>query len=437
MESSPSLRRQLGVASSTALVVGATIGVGIFLTPGSMAKAAGAPGVLFAVWIGLGLMALAGALCIGELASRFPHAGGSYVYPREAFGPKVAFLYGWKCLIVMDPGLTAALATGVGLYASALWPWVDPRIAAVFAIAVGALANFAGIRWAAGVGQLLGFAKIATLVLVIVVGALVSNGDVSNFAPLWARGADSPPLVVGLASAVAAGFFSFGGWWEAAKLGGEMRDPARTLPRALAFGVLLVTAFYVATSAVFLYLVPLEEVNTAEAFASQVGRSLFGSHGALALSSIVLLSVFGSLLAFMTMVPRLYYAMALDGAAPRWLGTIDPATRAPSRAIALQTVLAVAVTLAGSFDAIVAYFVFATVAFLGLTVYGLFVLRRDLPVALTPVPLFPLTPAVFLAGIAVILALFAMGRPLESALGAGAVAIGLPVYSLFVRRSTP
>ena len=94
MESSPSLRRQLGVASSTALVVGATIGVGIFLTPGSMAKAAGAPGVLFAVWIVLGLMALAGALCIGELASRFPHAGGSYVYLREAFGPKLAFLYG-------------------------------------------------------------------------------------------------------------------------------------------------------------------------------------------------------------------------------------------------------------------------------------------------------------------------------------------------------
>ncbi len=435
MEQPPSLQPQFGVIGATALVASATIGVGIFLTPASMARAAGAPGVLFAVWLALGLMALAGALCLGELASRLPHAGGGYVYLRAAFGPQVAFLYGWKCLIVMDPGLTAALATGVGLYTAALWPAADPKAVAVAAIVVTALANAAGIRWAAPIAQGLGFAKIAALVLVIVAGLASTAGSGANFAQPWVRHAGSPPLFAGIAAAVAAGFFSFGGWWEAAKLGGEMRDAARTLPRALCFGVLLVTGVYVATSAVFLYLVPLEQVNTAEAFAAQVGRVLFGPRGGAALAAIVLLSVFSSMVAFMTMVPRLYYAMARDGAAPRWLGDIDPATHAPRRAILLQTALALVVTLAGSFDAIVAYFVFATVAFLGLTVAGLFRLRRRGPQAPAPAPFYPLTPLVFLAGIAVILALFAAGRPLESALGALAVALGLPVYRVFVQRS--
>jgi APA family basic amino acid/polyamine antiporter len=142
--------------TAAALVVGGTIGVGIFLTPASMAAALASPGLLLAVWLFLGGSALCGALCFGELAARYPTAGGGYVYLREAFGPRLAFLYGWKCLLVMDPGLTAALATGLGAYAAVVVPGLAPKAVAVGAILLVAGAYVAGIRMASGIGSFLG-----------------------------------------------------------------------------------------------------------------------------------------------------------------------------------------------------------------------------------------------------------------------------------------
>jgi APA family basic amino acid/polyamine antiporter len=244
----------------------------------------------------------------------------------------------------------------------------------------------------------------------------------------------SPPLLAGLAGAVVSGFFSFGGWWEASKLTGEVEDPSRTMPRALALGVLVVTVLYVAVSGVFLFLVPLEAVGSGETFAAQAGEALFGSRGGVVLSAIVLLSVLGSLFAFMTMAPRVYYAMARDGAAPAWVAHVDPRTGAPVRAIAIQAALAALIVVLGSFDAIVAYFVFVTVAFLGLTVAGLFVLRPRSGVPAVATPLFPLLPAFFIACIVVVLALLAAGRPAEAGLGVAVVALGWPIYQVRSRR---
>jgi APA family basic amino acid/polyamine antiporter len=429
------LRRRIGLAPATGLVVGGTIGVGIFLTPAGMAKALGSPALLLLVWAFLGLMALSGALCFGELAGRFPEAGGSYVYLREAFGPGVAFLYGWKCLVVMDPGLTAALATGLGAYAAALVPEVAPKAVALAAIAGVAAANLAGVRLAAGLGHALAVAKVGVLVLLVALGFLGGAGAADHLSPFVARRAGSPPLLAGLAGALVSGFFSFGGWWEASKLAGEVEDPERTLPRALALGVLVVTALYVLVSASFLFLVPLEAVGSGETFAAQAGEALFGPRGGGVLSSIVLLSVLGSLFAFMTMAPRLYYAMARDGAAPAWAAHVGARSGAPVRAILIQALLAGVLVLLGSFDAIVAYFVFATVAFLGLTVLGLLVVRRRSAAAAVAAPLYPWTPLFFLASIALVLLLLAGGRPLEAGLGVAAVACGWPVYLVRRRRA--
>lgn len=428
------LQRRIGLVSATGLVIGGTIGVGIFLTPAGMAKSVGSPALLLAVWTFLGLMALSGALCFGELAARFPEAGGSYVYLREAYGPGVAFLYGWKCLVVMDPGLTAALATGFAAYAGVLFPGVAPKLVGVAAIAVVAAANLAGVRLASGLAHALAVAKVVVLVLLVAFGLFAGRGDAAHLIPFAARRAGSPPLLAGLAGAVVSGFFSFGGWWEASKLTGEVEDPKRTMPRALALGVLVVTFLYVAVSGVFLFLVPLEAVGSGETFAAQAGEALFGSRGGAVLSSIVLLSVLGSLFAFMTMAPRVYYAMARDGAAPAWVAHVDPRTGAPVRAIAIQAALAAVLVVLGSFDAIVAYFIFVTVAFLGLTVAGLFGLRRRSAPAPVATPLFPLPALFFLGSIAVVLALLAMGRPLEATLGVAVVSLGWPVYRLRSRR---
>ena len=430
MESAGSLRRGIGLASATGLVVGGTIGVGIFLTPAGMAKSLGSPALLLLVWAFLGAMALAGALCFGELAARFPEAGGGYVYLREAFGPGVAFLYGWKCLLVMDPGLTAALATGLGAYAVVLVPGLPAKGVALAAIAAAAAANLGGVRLAAGVARALAVAKVGVLAVLVVFGLLGGAGEWSHLEPLVARRAGSPPLVPAMAGAVVSGFFSFGGWWEVSKLAGEVEDAPRTLPRALALGVLVVTVVYVAVSGAFLVLVPIEAVTSPETFAAQAGAALFGPRGGAVLSAIVLLSVLGSLFAFMTFAPRVYYAMARDGAAPAWVGRVDPRTGAPVRAVLVQAVLAALLVALGTFDAIVAYFVFATVAVLGLTVAGTFVLRRRSGPSPVGAPLFPLTPAFFLASIVVVLVLLLLGRPLEAGLGVAVVALGWPVYRL-------
>jgi len=187
-------------------------------------------------------------------------------------------------------------------------------------------------------------------------------------------------------------------------------------------------------SGVFLFLVPLEAVGSGETFAAQAGQALFGSRGGAVLSSIVLLSVLGSLFAFMTMAPRVYYAMAKDGAAPAWAAHVDPRTGAPVRAIAIQAALAALLVVLGTFDAIVAYFVFVTVAFLGLTVAGLFVLRRRSAPAAVRAPLFPVPAVFFLCCIALVLALLAAGRPVEAGLGVAVVALGWPIYRARSRR---
>ncbi len=348
----------------------------------------------------------------------------------------MAFLYGWKCLLVMDPGLTAALATGLGAYAQAVMPGLSPKAVAFAAILIVAVANWAGVRLAAGIGHVLAVVKVGLLLLLVAWGFLSGAGDTAHFLPFATRHSAAPPLLPALAGAMIAAFFSFGGWWDLNRLAGEVREPQRSLPRALAIGVGAVTLLYVAVSAVFLYLIPLDAVQSSEAFAAQAGTALFGAQGGRVLSGIVALSVLGCLFAFMTMAPRVYYAMARDGVMPAFVARLDPRTGAPSRAIAIQAGLAALLVALGTFDAIVAYFVFITVVFLGLTVAGLFRLRRLSPPAGFATPLYPLTPILFLVSVVLVLVLLAAGRPREAALGVGVVALGIPVYALFKRTST-
>jgi APA family basic amino acid/polyamine antiporter len=379
----------------------------------------------------MGAAAVCGALSLGELAARYPEAGGAYVYLREAYGPAMAFLYGWKCVLVMDPGLTAAFATGLGAYAQATLPGLAPKTVALVAIVIVAGANVLGVRLAGAIGHGLAVAKIALLLGLVVWGFASGAGDLARFTPFFARRPDAAPLVPALAGALVLAFFSFGGWWEAAKLAGEVRDPRRVLPRALSLGVGAVTLLYAAVSATFLYLVPIETAGSNETFAAQAGMALFGPRGGRALSALVVLFVAGALFAFMTFAPRVYYAMARDGAAPRFAGRIDARTGTPARAIVVQAALAAVLVVVGSFDTIVAYFVFVTVAFLALAVAGLYRLPPP-ELAAHRVPGWPWTPLVFLAMLLVTLVLLAAGNPRQAALGVAVVAAGVPVYRLFV-----
>lgn len=433
--------RQLGLRAATALVVGEVIGVGIFLTPAEMARALGSPLWLLVVWVTMGLLATCGAVCYGELACRFPEAGGGYVYLREAFGPRVAFLYGWMALLVLDPGLTAALAVGGASYAGQIIP-LSPlgfKAVAIGAVLTVAVINARGVRLSAGLLQLLTGVKLGTLLLLVVWGFGWGPGSLAHFSPFVARHAGSPPLPAAMAGGLMGAFFAFAGWWDLSKVGGELRNPERDMPRALLLGLGIVTAVYLVTSAVFLYLVPIESVTSGETFAAQVGTVLFGALGGRILAAVVVISVLGSLAAFMTAAPRVYYSMARDGLFLSAVGQLHPRFQTPARAILLQSGLACVLIVAGTFQQIVAYFFFATVLFVALTVSGLFRLRRTNPGPAAGKAFgYPVTPILFLA-FAVLTALLLLIRDARQALiGTAVVALGLPVYELVYRwRSSP
>ena len=435
----PALRRQLGLLAVTALVVGEVVAIGIFLTPAGMARSLGSPFWLLIVWLLMGVMALSGALCYGELAARAPQAGGGYVYLREAYGPGVAFLYGWKCMLVMDPGITAALAAGLASYVGyALGvSGVALKLIAIGSIVAIAVINVAGLRLGSGVMHALTALKLGALGLIAVLAFALHAGSWSNFTPFVAQHAGSDPLPGALAPALVGAFFAFGGWWEISKLAGEAKDPARTLPRALALGVTIVTGIYIVTSAVFLYLVPLERVTSGETFAAQAGELLFGPAGGRVFAWIVIVAVLGSLLGLLMALPRVYYAMASDGVFFKAVAAIHPRFGTPARAIAIQTGIASLYVALGTFNEIIGYFVFVTVLFVGLTVAGLFRIRRRTPAASYSTWGYPVTPVLFLVLVAVLLLLLAGHNPLRAALGVGIVALGVPVYLLVFRKPIP
>jgi APA family basic amino acid/polyamine antiporter len=437
---SHALERRLGFVATGALVVSNTIAVGIFLTPGEINRMLASPFWILVIWLAMGAMAVAGALCYGALAARRPEAGGGYVYVREAFGPRLAFLYGWKCFLVMDPGLTAALVAGLFGYVRFIVPLGDwsGRLAGVAVIATLAAANALG----GGVGVKLMGALTAlklTLLAAVVIGGFASaSGSWSHFLPFVDRHDPIVPFGVGMAGAFVSAFFSFGGWWEVTKVAGEVRDPERTLPRALTAGLAVVTLAYVATSAAFLYAVPLDQVRSGDAFVAELGERLFGRAGGVALAAIVIVSVLGSLSAFMLVVPRLYVAMARDGLFPTWAASVDPRLGTPARAIAIQAIVASLLVLVGTFQTIIAYFVFITVAFIGLTAASVFVLHRrsSRPPsgAALNLPGYPFTPVLFLAFVIVLLGLLLANRPREALVGAGITMLGLPVYRFVMNR---
>jgi APA family basic amino acid/polyamine antiporter len=432
------LRRQLGLGSAAAAVAGEAIGVGIFLTPAAMAKSLGSPFWLLVVWLGMGAMTMSGALCFGELAGRFPRPGGSYVYLQETFGPRVAFLYGWMCLLVLDPGLTAALAAGIASYAAYIFHWspITIKLAALSCIWMLCLLNVVSTRMSAGFLRSMTWLKFGVLILLTVWAIVFHRGDWANFVPFVARREGSLPLGPALGGGVVAAFFSFGGWWDLSKIAGEVRDPARTVPRAMVLGVLAVTAAYVLISTVFVYLIPLNRVTSDETFVAQAGEVLFGSAGGVLLAAIVIVCVLGSMAALIMSAPRVYFAMAQDGLFLPAVARISPRFGTPALAVAILGVVSSVLVLLGTFQQIIAYFVFAAVIFLGLTVAGLLVVRarREAPGVALLTPGYPFTPIVFLVLVVLLLALLMAHGPLQPLLGCAVVFLGVPVYSAFRRR---
>ena len=435
------LGRRLGLASATAAVAGESIAVGIFLTPAGMAKSLGSPFWLLLVWVVVGMLAVCGALCYGELAARFPRDGGIYVYLLETCGRRIAFLYGWMCLLVLDPGLTAALAVGLASYAGYIFPSspLAAKLVAVLVIWSLCLLNVLSIRIGAGILRWTTWLKLGVLASMVIWAFGFRLGSWSNFDPFVAQHPGSLPLGPALGAAMVGGFFSFGGWWDVSKIAGEVRDPGRTLPRAMLLGVLVVTVVYILVSAAFLYLLPLSQVTSDQTFVAQAGAVLFGRAGGMVFAAIVVICVLSSLAAFIMSAPRVYYAMAKDGLFVRAIARTHPRFGTPANAILLQGFVATILVVIGSFQQIIAYFIFVAIVFLTLAGAGLFRARGRSqgiePVFLTPA--YPVPLVIFLVLMSALLVLLALHSPREAIVGTAVVTAGLPVYAVFQRKAAP
>jgi len=410
--------------------VSEVVGVGILLTPATMMRTLGGVWAPLAMWLAMGTLTAAGALCYAELSTRFPRVGGTYVFLREGFGRRCAFVYGWMAMLVMDPGITAALGIGFAQYALAAIG-MSPRFApacAVAAIVLFALVVTRGLGASARVLRWSATIKLALVALLIVagLGRFMSGAVLATASGSGGFGA--------LAAAVVSAFFAFGGWWDLGRMSEEVESPRRTMPTALIGGVGLVTAIYILVTITFVFAAPDTGATTDEAFVAAAGAALFGAAAGRLLAAMVVVTVGGSLAAVLLGAPRTYAAMARDRLLPGGVTWFDAERGRSVIGTTIQAALACVLVLLGSFDQILGYFVPAAVFFLGLSAATLLRLPRDTPEAsaVFRTPLFPLPLVVFLALIAVMLVLFAGGQPVQTLLGALVVLAGLVVSWLVI-----
>jgi APA family basic amino acid/polyamine antiporter len=414
------------------MVVGTIIGASIFVQPSEITRQMPSVAGVVAAWVGAGLLTIAGALVSAELASAFPETGGVYVFLKEAYSPAVGFLWGWAMLWSMHSGIIAAIAVVFARYLAVFLPIGDlgMRVAAVGLIVVLSAVNIAGVRLGGLVQTFFTAAKLAAIVALVVAGLLWSAGPAST------NVASGSTSIHGLILAVAAGLFAYGGWHMVTYTAGETVDAARTIPRALLAGTIIVTACYAGLNAIYLRVLPLESVRASTHVAADAAQAIFGAGGAKLVAGLVLVSTFGAANGIILVGPRVYYSMARDRLLFDWLGAVHPVTRTPHLALVTQAVIASALAATNTYGTLFARVVYTEWIFFAAMAWGLIRLRRRRDYRPTyRVPAYPLVPAIFIAVSLVIVGTQVGAAPTGSAIGLGLVLLGLPVYFLWSRHA--
>jgi basic amino acid/polyamine antiporter, APA family len=435
------LARQLGLFGTTMAVMGGIIGAGIFMNPYLVAERVHTSALILGAWIAGGIIALIGGFIYAELAARLPVVGGQYAYLREALHPGVAFLYGWVLLLVIQTGGMAAVAVTFARYFVELTGWpISASLIAAAALALLTAINCLGVRAGSRVQSVMTLTAIAAIGVLEVFSFL--RGGASQIS--WRPVLDQPMsanLIIAFGSAMTPVLFAYGGWQTSSFLGGEVRDPAKTLPRGLVLGVLGVIAVY--TSVNFVYVRALGPAGLAGTMtpASSVMRMLLGPRGGSLIAAGIAFSAFGFLGQSMLTAPRVYFAMAEDRIFFRSVAWINPRTHVPVMAILLQGVWAIVIAMTGSYAQVVNYVVAMDSLFFGLTAVCLLVLRhraKQLAVASVAyrVPGHPWTTVLFIAAEWMVVVSTFAHDPKRASIGLGIAIAGLPAYYLWSSRNT-
>jgi APA family basic amino acid/polyamine antiporter len=426
------LARRLGLFGTTMAVMGGIIGAGIFINPYIVAQRVHTPWLILGAWIAGGLIALAGGFIYAELAARLPVVGGQYAYLRDALHPAVAFVYGWVLLIVIQTGGMAAVAVTFARYFLELTHWpISDSLGAIGALAILTGINCLGVRAGSRLQSAMTLTAIAAVGMLEVVSFWRGGPSHAVWQPVLDRPA-SFPLAIAFGAAMTPVLFAYGGWQTSSFLGGEVRDPARILPRGLILGVIGVIAVYVSVNFVYLRSLGADGLAATSTPASSVMRNLLGPRGAQLIAAGIAFSSFGFLAQSMLTAPRVYFAMAQDGLFFQAVAKVHHRTRAPIVAIALQGVWASVIALSGTYAQVVNYVVAMDCLFIGLTAVCLFVLRRrNAAPTRFRVPGHPWTTLLFIAAEwAVVVSTFA-NDPQRACIGLVIALAGLPIYLLW------
>ncbi|HYN09473.1 MAG TPA: amino acid permease [Vicinamibacterales bacterium] len=428
-----SLRPSLGLTHATAMVVGTIIGASIFVQPSEITRQMPSVAGIVLVWVAAGVLTLFGALVCAELTSAFPRTGGVYVFLREAYAPSVGFLWGWAMFWSMHSGIIAAIATVFARYAN-VFTGVDPRFIAVSVIVLLSAVNYVGVRHGGLVQNVFTAAKLLAIGVIIAAGILWTGGA-GPAAPSGAALVAGEVTMRGFVLAIAAGLFAYGGWHMVTYTAGETKDAARTLPRALLIGTLIVTACYAGLNAIYLRLLPLEAVRASTRVAADAADVLLAGGGAQMMAVLVMVSTFGAVNGIILMGPRVYYSMAQDGTLFKWVGAVHPTFGTPHRAILIQAIWSSVLAFTNTYGALFSRVIYTEWIFFAAMAAGLMRLRRrpDYRPAYR-VWGYPVVPIVFILASAVIVVMQIMAVPRDSLIGLGMVLLGLPVYVVWSRR---
>lgn len=437
------LVRSLGLWSSIGLVIGITIGGGIFRTPAGIAERVPDPVFMLGVWVLGGLIVLCGALSFAELSASMPETGGMYVYLREGWGRPFAFLYGWAQLVLIRAAALGGISSVFGEYFMRVFgmdPAENPAMAdylAAAAIIFASATNIVGVQLGALFAGLSTIAKFGALALLVLASFLMGGSVGASVTNLASNSAPIDAGVFGLA--LISVMWAYDGFADLTFASGEVKDPQRNLPRAIIIGTVMIIGIYLAANAAYLYVNPIGVMAKSPLIAADTMGALFGQAGVSFVAVVVMISTFGSLMGSMLASPRIFFAMADDGLLFEPIARVHPKWKTPHVAIGLACVLGVAMVMTQTFEQLTDTFVLAMWPFYALSVAAIYTLRKSHPQLNRPYKVvgYPFVPGVFIAAAIYLVVNALMNEPVWTSITFAVVLLGLPVYYLwFSERST-
>lgn len=439
------LVRGLGLRAAVAIVIGDTIGTGIFLVSSDMARAVGTSTLVFAAWLLGGFIVLCGAFCYAELGAAFPKAGGPYVYLERGLGPLWGFLFGWMSSFLERPVAMATLAAGFLRFAGFLFPVVAmplftthiasyefkmtaaQPLAALVVVAVTAINHFS-VRTGGGIQVLLTILKIGTIAVIVVAGLIFGKPHALEAAPQAVRLGWG--TISGLLTALVPAMWAYNGFNDLGDVGEEIVEPQKNIPRGIFLGLLTVAGLYLMANVVYLRILPFAELSHSQHVASDMVQSFAGARGATWLTMAMAISALGALHVVILTGARIPYAMARDGLFFSFAKHVHRSHHTPSGSLIFLGSLAALLALSGTYEELYSLFVFAVWIFLALNAIALFRLRKREPEMPRPYRAWghPWTTLIFLTAAVALTANLWMVRPVRSTLGLAVILAGVPFF---------